>query len=141
MNPRRTQWQGDAGISLPQVKRTTQTFINKLDLKRQIKSVIHRNADEFRQATGYRGADADRATGYIQGDTVHVIASNVSSTEELNRTLRHEILGHYGLDVMHPDDKIEVLARLKNSRFIPGICSFPRSRVGMPTVTKACTFR
>ncbi|ENA1771420.1 hypothetical protein ABF237_000001 [Yersinia ruckeri] len=65
----------------------------------------------YNAATGTFGIVA----GNISGDTV------VRQKADLRRTLRHEVVGHYGLNTFAPKDKADLLQKLIDAKEQPGI--------------------
>ncbi|MCK8583807.1 hypothetical protein LNQ51_02700 [Yersinia ruckeri] len=65
----------------------------------------------YNAATGTFGIVA----GNISGDTV------VRQKADLRRTLRHEVVGHYGLNTFAPKDKADLLQKLIDAKEKPGI--------------------
>jgi len=72
--------------------------------------------DAFPQAS-FRWHKNNTVTGAFLSDsnTVIIIANNNRSMEELNKTLRHEVFGHYALNVISNQDKVALLETISNA--------------------------
>jgi putative DNA primase/helicase len=82
---------------------------------------------------GYRAAELPSTMkgGYISQHTidrgrilsgrVEVPLNNITDGEDLLKTLRHEVIGHYGSNTFRPADKRALLDSLIQSREAPGI--------------------
>lgn len=47
---------------------------------------------------------------------VVLVASSFHNSLEARQTLRHEILGHYGLNTFSPSEKLDILKKIINSK-------------------------
>jgi hypothetical protein len=77
--------------------------------------VVARQADAFGAASRDRdgrvkGAWVPGANG--EPGTVVLVAENLGSVTDAQTVLRHEVIGHYGLDLLDPADKAEFLRRV-----------------------------
>jgi hypothetical protein len=60
--------------------------------------------------------------GYFASRQLLVIAAaSHTDADDVRRTLRHEVLGHFGLDTLAPNDKRAVLEKLVAARDAPGL--------------------
>lgn len=110
-----------AGVDRGVVEQAATDFLRDLKLTQSIDVQVHDTWQAFNQALGLTSTESQRARGYMQGDTLHLIAGNLQSTAELDALLRHEILAHYGLDTLKTADKEAVLKKLVASRYQPFI--------------------
>ncbi len=110
-----------SGFGIKGIEKFTQNFIMNLIQFKPIKHTIFKTPEEFATALNIDPADAQDSLGYIKGNHVYIIASNINSSTELHSTLRHELFAHYGLDIIDPAIKAEILAKVKQSQFMPGM--------------------
>lgn len=54
---------------------------------------------------------------------VVLVRTSLRDIRTIQRVLRHEVLGHYGLDTFKPEDKKALLERIIQSRKVPGLRS------------------
>jgi putative DNA primase/helicase len=93
------------GLSVDEVEKIVEDFYNDLPALQQIHCKIFENEEE---AFGYEYAKQSRETktrtsgAYFPRDrTIFIPAASNHSEEDLRRTLRHELLGHFGLNTFH----------------------------------------
>jgi len=65
---------------------------------------------------GYTSADRPGDRG-----TVVLIGSDLDNYRDIQETIRHEVLAHYGLNLFSPEDRQKVIDRILTSRASPGL--------------------
>lgn len=59
--------------------------------------------------------------GQVKRGEVHIPLSNAENRHDLNVTLRHEVIGHYGINTFTPEEKRAVLDAIIQSQDQPGL--------------------
>jgi len=76
---------------------------------------VFRNADEVDDRTGF--SPFDKAVYDPQDDTIFIFADKHRDVDDLNRTLQHEVIGHFGLkETLSTKDFNELLKKIKTGR-------------------------
>lgn len=108
---------------MAQVRAITNSFLARYNGNIPLKAVIKHTQEEL------YGPEFSRANyGYeIQGayhpasGLFTVATSNLHKPEEVERLLRHELLGHYGLNTFKPAEKNDLLARISQTQEEPSL--------------------
>lgn len=78
--------------------------------KDQLEKLYEQNNDRDRRQIGFDGA-YHPASGRVV-----LISSSLRDTEHAARTLRHEVVGHYGINTLNEQEKRQLLTSISNSR-------------------------
>lgn len=95
-----------------------------MDQKQPLTDTEKLKADTFQQEINSIIADniSTKRDG-VSGNTPLHSQDALSHSDAIRRVLRHEILGHYGLNTLTPEDKADFLRRVLDSKDFPGIKS------------------
>ena len=125
------------GISLKQGQRIAEKVSSKLNLGRSERLIVNimKSPEDLIQEFTDRGIELtdddkkdireskalfmprmDRATGKIGLWRVVGFTDMAQSASDFRASLRHEIIGHFGMDTLHPDDKAAIFEKIENSR-------------------------
>lgn len=113
----------EAALSVDECKRAVIEFCQRYPIALTIGYVIR---DKQEDALGIPEATKERA-GTIAGAyfparrRVALAVSNIRGTQDVERTLRHELLGHLGINTFSATDKRALLARIVEAREQPGL--------------------
>jgi N12 class adenine-specific DNA methylase len=114
-----SQVSGKAGVNPKTVIDTMVSFLDSLNLSEKIVPHVYADYRRFSKATGIPESKSERARGFIKGREIYLIAGNIKSVSDILPLLRHEILAHYGLNIMDKADSDAILKKLIASRYIP----------------------
>ena len=125
------------GIPLKQGQRIAEKVSSKLNLSRSERLIVDimKSPEDLIQEFTDKGIELtdddkkdireskalfmprmDRATGKIGLWRVVGFTDMAQSASDFRASLRHEIIGHFGMDTLHPDDKAAIFEKIENSR-------------------------
>lgn len=109
------------GMSVAQAQKIVDRFLDSYNGNIRLKNIVKATQEDLygphaaREAVGYRIDGA-----YHPGRGIFTIAAaNMGDEGAIIRTLRHELLGHYGLNTFNPEEKRELLDRVLETRSEP----------------------
>lgn len=116
-------------LSLDETAKTTHDFLNEYNYNFPLKfRVVEKAQDIYNKEQLeklYETNDRDRRQIGFDGayhpssGRVVLIASSLRDTEHAKTTLRHEVVGHYGINTLNEQDKRQLLTSISNSRDEP----------------------
>ncbi|WP_339145284.1 zincin-like metallopeptidase domain-containing protein [Pseudoalteromonas galatheae] len=99
------------GLSVPQVQKLFDDFIADFNGNFDVLPFIKEKQEQI-----YGEANSKEKSGVTIEGAYHpasrfitLITSNLDNEEAAKRTIRHELLGHYGLNTFKPDEKMDLL--------------------------------
>jgi predicted kinase len=111
------------GMSVAQVQEVVDRFMASYNGNIPLKGIVKSTQEELygpqasREIIGYRIDGA-----YHPGRRIFTVAAaNMGDEGAILRTLRHELLGHYGLNTFHPEEKRALLDRVLQTRGEPSL--------------------
>lgn len=109
-----------SGLTVNQVKKTVVDFIEKYNGNIPLEIRTYEKQEDLyvgksRESIGFKiEGGYHPARGFIA-----LFAANMDNEEAVARTVRHEVLGHYGLNTFKPDEKRDLLDRILETRQEP----------------------
>lgn len=119
-----------------EAEQVVQATLEELGLSNQIKVLLFTDTKEYIDAIERTvGYPLDRAMqerlGNVQaaylpvGQAICVVAAQSRNQEELQRCVKHEALGHYGINTFAPEEKRQLLTTILQSREDTSIVDSP----------------
>lgn len=113
---------GEAGISVSEAQRTVDAFMARYQGNIPLNVRVAATQEELYgpQATA---ANVGRLKGgyHPAKGVMTVVAGNARGVRDIQRTLRHEILGHYGLNTFTAEEKRVLLDRILETQDAPSL--------------------
>ena len=108
------------GLSIEQTREIVDDFLAHYNGNIKVEPrVCERQEDIYGQANTAERFGAFEGAYHPGKHIVTLIASNLDNVETARRTLRHELLGHYGLNTFKPDEKRALLDSVLETRQEP----------------------
>ncbi len=110
-------------VTVSEAKSVVIAFCRAYPVAAQLAYAIRDTAEEL---YGPKGAGLDMLGGYITGPGLHpgrcdIPCSMATDTDDLVTTLRHEVIGHFGLNTFTAEDKRAVLGAISEARQEPSM--------------------
>jgi antirestriction protein ArdC len=109
-----------SGLTVDQVKKLVDDFREKYNGNVPLRIEVYEKQEDL-----YLGKSRESIGIKIEGGYhpsrgfIALFAANMDNEEAVARTLRHEVLGHYGLNTFKPDEKRDLLDRILETRQEP----------------------
>lgn len=110
------------GLSVKEAQRLAEEFLAEYNGNIAVEVFIRSTQEEF-----YGPEATAEKIGTIEGAyhggraTISIAASNIRDKAALQRTMRHELLGHYGLNTFKPSEKRAILDSILETRQEPSL--------------------
>ncbi len=131
------------GLTVEEVQQAVNEFLTEYNGNIPVTAVVRLTQEEIygheasREKLGYRIDGAYHPARRI----FTIAAANMGDKGAVRRTLRHELLGHYGLNTFSPDQKRAILDRVLETRHEPSLShiwsSVERDYASHPDLQKA----
>ena len=113
-----------AGITVDQVTEIVEDFLSSYNGNIPVTAVVRHQQEEI-----YGQQSTPAAVGTIAGAyhparrVIALVAANLRDANDARRAVRHELLGHYGLNTFTPEKKLELLDQIVDTRKEPTLSS------------------
>lgn len=111
----RTQGQAATGLPVENVQRIAADFLRQYRGNIPLEVKVGRTLEEL-YGLNAGGLGAAKGAYHPKSRVLTLAADRLSSRADVESTIRHEALGHYGLNTLAPDDKRAVLDAILTSR-------------------------
>jgi hypothetical protein len=118
--------QGDrssAGLPVENVQRIANDFLKQYNGHIPLKVRVERRMEDIYGPASAKELGNAKGAYHPEGGFLTLAADRVSSRSDAINTLRHEVLGHYGLNTLAPSDKRAVLDAVVAARAEPTLRS------------------
>ena len=109
------------GMSVDEAQEVVDRFLADYNGNIPLRSIVRAKQEDIYGPQASREKIGIRIDGaYHPGSgLIAIVASNMGDEGAILRTLRHELLGHYGLNTFNPEEKRALLARVLETRNEP----------------------
>lgn len=113
-----------SGITVDQASEIVEDFLSSYNGNIPVTAVVRYQQEEI-----YGPQNTPAAVGTIAGAyhparrVIALVAANLRDANDARRAVRHELLGHYGLNTFTPDQKLELLDQIVDTRKEPTLSS------------------
>lgn len=111
------------GMKVKDVEKLTQAFLDNYNGNIDVLPIVKEKQEDI-----YGEQNSIENYGAIIQGAFHpasrvvtLVASNMDNEEEVKTTLRHELLGHYGLNTLKPEDKLGLLLHVRATENEPSL--------------------
>ncbi|UEQ17618.1 DUF5710 domain-containing protein (plasmid) [Xanthomonas phaseoli pv. manihotis] len=132
-------------VTIPDAKALVIEFCRTYPVAAQLSYAVRNTVAELYGADAAKGLDGVRG-GYMTGPGIHpgrcdIVCSMAVDADDLMTTLRHEVIGHFGLNTFTSDDKRALLEGISATRGEPSMrrlwAAIDRDYAGQPESIKA----
>jgi len=107
-------------VTIPDAKALVIEFCRTYPVAAQLSYAVRNTVAELYGADAAKGLDGVRG-GYTTGPDIHpgrcdIVCSMAADADDLMTTLRHEVIGHFGLNTFTSDDKRALLESISATR-------------------------
>nr|WP_172687567.1 zeta toxin family protein [Pseudomonas syringae]ARO44811.1 Zeta toxin [Pseudomonas syringae pv. actinidiae] len=109
------------GLSVEEAQAVVDRFLSDYNGNIPLRNLVRANQEDIYGPQASRDKIGIRIDGaYHPGrGLITIVASNMGDEGAIIRTLRHELLGHFGLNTFNPEEKRALLARVLETRDEP----------------------
>ncbi len=109
-----------SGLTVDRVKEIAEKFVKKYNGNVPLRIDVYEKQEDLYLGKSWESIGFKIEGGYYPTRGIVVLfAANFHSEEAVARAIRHEVLGHYGLNTFKPDEKRDLLDRILETRQEP----------------------
>ncbi len=112
----------ESGMSVQSVQKVADEFVSSYNGNIPLRVIVRQTQEDLYGPKGSIEKEGVIKGAYLpRAGVLLIAASSQSSVRDARETLRHEILGHYGLNTFNPADKRTILDKILASRNEPSL--------------------